>query len=132
MSRILRDSAHRCTLGTVAPLSIARNHRATFAALARPTKRTPSATLVIEWHCMRPQPTPAQRELIEFLHETVRSEDIAIVESVQRCMRSRSFNRGPLMVHAEDSSMSEHAVCAFQAKVRHVMNSRAVEAVRHA
>ena len=100
-----------------------------FVVLPRGPEHT---TLVIEWHCMRPQPTPAQREVIEFLHETVRSEDIAIVESVQRGLRSRSFNRGPLMVHAEDSSMSEHAVCDFQAKVRHVMNSRAVEVERRA
>ena len=80
-------------------------------------------TLVIEWHCTRERPTPAELEVIEFLHKTVRSEDVALVESVQRGLRSRSFDRGPLMVHAEDSSMSEHAVQDFQAKVRHAMNS---------
>ena len=99
-----------------------------FVALPRGPEHT---TLVIEWHCARQQPSPAQLEVIEFLHETVRSEDIAIVESVQRGLRSRSFDRGPLMVHTEDSSMSEHAVCDFQTKVRHAMSSRAAEAQRH-
>ena len=32
--------------------------------------------------------------VIQFLHETVRREDIAIVESVQRGLRSRSYERG--------------------------------------
>ena len=98
-----------------------------FTALPRGPEHT---TLVIEWHCACPQPTPAELEVIEFLHETVRSEDIGIVESVQRGMRSRSFNRSPLMVQAEDSSMSEHAVCDFQAKIRHAMCLRAAEAQR--
>ena len=34
------------------------------------------------------------------------------------------------MVQAEDSSMSEHAVCDFQAKIRHAMCLRAAEAQR--
>ena len=77
------------------------------------------STLIIEWHCARERPTPAELAVIEFLHDTVRSEDFAIVESVQRGLRSRSFERGPLMVDAERSFMSEHAVQDFQARVLH-------------
>ena len=77
------------------------------------------STLIIEWHCAGERPTPAELAVIEFLHDTVRSEDLAIVESVQRGLRSRSFERGPLMVDAERSFMSEHAVQDFQARVLH-------------
>ena len=83
------------------------------------------STLIIEWHCARERPTPAELAVIDYLHDTVRSEDLAIVESVQRGLRSRSFERGPLMVDAERSFMSEHALQDFQAKVL-----RACERVR--
>ena len=85
-----------------------------FFVLPRAPEHT---TLVIEWHCAHEQPTPAELGVIELLHETVRREDIAIVESVQRGLRSRSYDRGPLMVQTETSSMSEHAVWDFQNKV---------------
>lgn len=48
-------------------------------------------------------------------------EDFPLVEAVQRGLRSRGYERGPVMVDLAPSSLSEIGVRAFQDLVRAVL-----------
>ncbi len=63
------------------------------------------------------EPDPAEREAIRFIDEVLQPEDIGLVESVQRGMRTPAFNSGRYMVDREGSGMSEHAVHHFHGLV---------------
>ncbi len=77
----------------------------------------PERTLqTIEWYLPQAAPTDAEREVIEFV-DVVRMEDIPIVESVQRGLRSRGYRQGRFMVDEDCGGSSEHAVHDFQRKV---------------
>ena len=58
-------------------------------------------------------PTEAETEAIRFIDDVLQPEDIALVESVQRGMRTPAFERGRYMVDPAGSGMSEHAVHHF-------------------
>ena len=58
-----------------------------------------------------------QRPLIDYVTGTLAEEDNALVESVQRGMGSRSYERGRLMVDPERSYLSEHALHHFHGLV---------------
>jgi choline monooxygenase len=78
----------------------------------------PERTLqLVEWYLPEAAPTAIEREIIAFVDE-VRLEDIPIVESVQRGLHSRGYGQGRFIVDEQNPSLSEHAVHAFQGKVR--------------
>ena len=56
--------------------------------------------------------TPAEVEAVRYVDEVLQPQDIAIVESVQRGMRTPAFNRGRI-VHDPSSGLSEHGVHHF-------------------
>jgi len=58
-------------------------------------------------------PNEAEWEAIKFIDETLQPEDIGLVESVQRGMRTPAFNQGRYLVDSEGSGMNEHAVHHF-------------------
>ena len=62
-------------------------------------------------------PTDAEMEAIRFIDEVLQPEDIALVESVQRGMRTPAFQRGRYLVDPEGSGLSEHAVHHFHGLV---------------
>ena len=64
-----------------------------------------------------PEPTDAERESIRYLDEVLQAEDIAIVESVQRGMRTPAFTQGRIVNDPEGSGKSEHAVHHFHGLV---------------
>jgi len=80
-----------------------------------------SSVQTIEWYFPDAEPTPAQAEIIDYLHRTVRLEDVALCESVQRGLASRAYHQGRLIVDAARSDASEHSVHHFQSLVREAL-----------
>ncbi|MDH3689035.1 MAG: aromatic ring-hydroxylating dioxygenase subunit alpha [Gammaproteobacteria bacterium] len=72
----------------------------------------------IEWYFLDNTPTQEETEIVQFLHDTVRLEDVELCESVQRGLRSRGYHQGRLVVDPERTDASEHAVHHFQSLVR--------------
>jgi carnitine monooxygenase subunit len=58
-------------------------------------------------------PTAAELEAIRYIDEVLQSQDIAIVESVQRGMTTPAFDQGRIVVDPEHPGLSEHAVHHF-------------------
>ena len=81
-----------------------------------------SSTQTIEWYFNDSEPTPQQTEIIDHLHRTVRLEDVALCESVQRGLKSRAYHQGRLIVDAPRSDASEHSVHHFQSLVRRALD----------
>ena len=73
------------------------------------------------------EPNKAELEAIRFIDEVLQVEDIGLVESVQRGMRSGDFSSSRYMVDKEGSGMSEHAVHHFHGLLLEAY-SRVVEA----
>lgn len=63
------------------------------------------------------EPNAAERDTIRYLDEVLQVEDIAIVESVQRGMRTPAFEQGRLVVDRAGSGLSEHALHHFHGLV---------------
>lgn len=59
------------------------------------------------------EPIDAEREAIKFIDDVLQPEDIGLVESVQRGMRTPAFEQGRFMVDPDGSGASEHAVHHF-------------------
>ena len=62
-------------------------------------------------------PTAGEMEAIRFIDEVLQPEDIGLVESVQRGMRTPAFERGRYLVDPQGSGLSEHAVHHFHGLV---------------
>ena len=62
-------------------------------------------------------PTEPEMEAIRFIDEVLQPEDIGLVESVQRGMRTPAFERGRYLVDPNGSGLSEHAVHHFHGLV---------------
>jgi len=62
-------------------------------------------------------PTEAEMEAIRFIDDVLQPEDIGLVESVQRGMRTPAFNQGRYMIDPNGSGLSEHAVHHFHGLV---------------
>ncbi len=74
----------------------------------------PERTLeTLDFHFLEPEPDAAQEEAIRYFAEVLQPEDITIVESVQRGLHSKVYDRGRFMVDADRSSWSEHGVHHF-------------------
>ena len=78
----------------------------------------------IEWYFADPTPTEEESAVIKYLHETVRTEDVALCESVQRGLHSRGYQPGRLIVDPARTDASEHAVHHFQSLVRQALQNR--------
>jgi choline monooxygenase len=63
------------------------------------------------------EPNEAEREAIKFIDDVLQPEDIGLVESVQRGMRTPAFNQGRYLIDPEGSGLSEHAVHHFHGLV---------------
>lgn len=61
--------------------------------------------------------TEAEKETIRYLDEVLQVEDIAIVESVQRGMKTPAFTQGRIVNDPDGSGKSEHAVHHFHGLV---------------
>lgn len=62
-------------------------------------------------------PRPAELDTIRYFDEVLQVEDIALVESVQRGMRTPAFEQGRLVVDRRRSGLSEHALHHFHGLV---------------
>ena len=60
---------------------------------------------------------PAEAEAIRYIDEILQQQDIDIVESVQRGMRTPAFDQGRIVVDPAGSGLSEHAVHHFHGLV---------------
>ncbi|MCK6627374.1 MAG: ring-hydroxylating oxygenase subunit alpha [Anaerolineae bacterium] len=58
-------------------------------------------------------PTPAQMEAIRYIDQVLQKEDIDIVESVQRGMKTPAYEQGRFVCSANGQGESEHAVHHF-------------------
>ena len=75
----------------------------------------------IEWYFSDESPTPEEQQIIDYMHKTVRTEDIGIAEIVQEGLRSKGYGQGRFIVDAERTDISEHAVHDFQLRVRQAL-----------
>ncbi len=62
-------------------------------------------------------PTEAEMRAIEFIDTVLQPEDIGLVESVQRGMRTPAFTQGRYMIDPKGSGLSEHAVHHFHGMI---------------
>ncbi|KMW56189.1 Benzoate 1,2-dioxygenase [Candidatus Rhodobacter oscarellae] len=64
-----------------------------------------------------PEPDPMELDAIRYLDEVLQVEDIGLVESVQRGMRTPAFTQGRIVHDPDGSGKSEHAVHHFHGLV---------------
>jgi len=62
-------------------------------------------------------PTDAELDAISFIDTVLQPEDIALVESVQRGMRTPAFTQGRYLVDPNGSGLSEHGVHHFHSLI---------------
>jgi phenylpropionate dioxygenase-like ring-hydroxylating dioxygenase large terminal subunit len=85
--------------------------------------RSPTHTLEhVDNLCLTIPPSALDVGMMDNFRDVVQPQDIGVVESVQRGLRSRGFRRGRLMVDAERSWRSEHAVHHFDNLVWTALN----------
>ena len=78
----------------------------------------PDRTLeTYDFYLETPDATEAELESMRYLDEVLQAEDIAIVESVQRGMKTPAFQQGRIVNDPEGSGKSEHAVHHFHGLV---------------
>ena len=63
------------------------------------------------------EPNEAEREAIRYIDDVLQVEDIGLVESVQRGMRTPAFQQGRIVHDPDGSGKSEHAVHHFHGLV---------------
>ena len=71
----------------------------------------------VDFYLYRREPTEQEAAAIAYRHDFVQTEDVALVESVQRGIRSRSYIDGRLMVDPGRTDKSEHPVHHIQSLV---------------
>ena len=64
-----------------------------------------------------PEPNNAESEAIRYIDEVLQQEDIGLVESVQRGMRTPAYQQGRYLIDPKCSGQSEHAVHHFHGLV---------------
>jgi choline monooxygenase len=72
-------------------------------------------------------PTEAENEALKYIDEVLQVEDIGLVESVQKGMRTPAFEQGRYVINRAHSGMSEHAVHHFHGLVLDAFGKIAVE-----
>ena len=68
---------------------------------------------VFDFFFETPTPSAAEAQAIAYIDEVLQPEDIALVESVQRGMRTPAFRQGRYVIDKNGSGLSEHAVHHF-------------------
>ncbi len=63
------------------------------------------------------EPNQAEQHSIRYIDEVLQAEDIALVESVQRGMRTPAFTQGRLVYDPDQTGISEHGVHHFHGLV---------------
>ena len=63
------------------------------------------------------EPNEAELDSIRYIDEVLQQQDISIVESVQRGMRTPAFDQGRIVFDPEGSGLSEHGVHHFHGLV---------------
>ena len=63
------------------------------------------------------EPNASEVEAIQYIDEVLQTEDIALVESVQKGMSTPAFSQGRIVHDPEGSGKSEHAVHHFHGLV---------------
>ena len=76
----------------------------------------------VDFYLFDREPTQQEAAAIKYRHDYVQLEDVALVESVQRGLRSRSYVNGRLMLDDERSDKSEHAVHHIQSLVSRALS----------
>ena len=76
----------------------------------------------VDFYLYHREPDEREAAAIKYRHDYVQLEDVALVESVQRGLRSRSYVEGRLMVDGSKSDKSEHAVHHIQSLVFKALN----------
>ena len=71
----------------------------------------------IDFYLETDELTEADEESIRYIDEILQPEDIAIVESVQRGMRTPAFTQGRIVSDPDGSGLSEHGVHHFHGLV---------------
>jgi len=69
------------------------------------------------------EPRASERQAIEYMDKVLQPEDIGLVESVQRGLRSRGYQQGRFMVDETRSHLSEHAVHHFHNLVMNALRT---------
>lgn len=69
-----------------------------------------------------PAVSSEQEDAIRDVDQVLQAEDIALVESVQRGLRSRGYSQGRFVVDGGRTDMTEHAVHHFHALVVAALN----------
>jgi len=70
-----------------------------------------------EFYMESATPTAEQEDAIRYIDQVLQVEDIRLVESVQRGLRSRGYDQGRFIVDDGRTDMSEHAVHHFHGLV---------------
>ena len=70
--------------------------------------------LTVDWYFPSKNMAGWEREMIDHHARTTFAEDLAVINSVQQGLGSRSYQPGPLMIDRHNSRYSEHAVAAIQ------------------
>ena len=76
----------------------------------------------VDWFFPAAELSVEDQAMVTHHAATVFAEDIPLVESVQQGMTSRAYDRGPLMLDADQTEMSEHAVADIQRLWRAAMS----------
>ena len=75
----------------------------------------PNRTLeTYDFYLEDPEPNAAEAEAIRYIDEVLQPEDVGLVESVQRGMRTPAFTSGRLVHDPAGGGVSEHGVHHFQ------------------
>ena len=70
-----------------------------------------------DFYLETPEPNDAEMESIRYVDEVLQQQDISLVESVQRGMRTPAFSQGRIVYDPAGSGLSEHGVHHFHGLV---------------
>ncbi|GAB6987648.1 aromatic ring-hydroxylating oxygenase subunit alpha [Nocardioides pyridinolyticus] len=70
-----------------------------------------------DFYLETPELEPAELESVAYIDDVLQQQDITIVESVQRGMRTPAFDQGRIVYDPEGSGLSEHGVHHFHGLV---------------
>jgi carnitine monooxygenase subunit len=70
-----------------------------------------------DFYLETPEPNEAEAESIRYIDDVLQQQDISIVESVQRGMRTPAFTQGRIVYDPAGSGLSEHGVHHFHGLV---------------
>ncbi len=79
----------------------------------------------IDFYLESDELTSADIESMRYIDEVLQPEDISIVESVQRGMRTPAFTQGPIVCDPQKSGLSEHGVHHFHGLILEAYRSAA-------